>query len=106
MSEAAGKSGLPIDARELPPQQVGTDLEQLAKDGVRRVAVSGGDGTIALAAELASKLSIELAVIPGGTLNHLAKHLGIPDSLATRCGSRSKVRLARSTRGPSTAVSS
>jgi diacylglycerol kinase family enzyme len=79
--EAAHKSGLPIDARELPAEQVGVELEQLAKGGVRRVAVSGGDGTIALAAGLASKLSIELAVIPGGTLNHLAKDLGIPDAL-------------------------
>ena len=81
MTDAARKSGLPIDARELPAEQVGNELEQLAKNGVRRVAVSGGDGTIALAAGLASKLSIELAVIPGGTLNHLAKDLGIPDSL-------------------------
>lgn len=60
---------------------MGADLEQLARAGVRRVAVSGGDGTIALAAGLASKLSIELAMISGGTLNHLAKDLGIPDSL-------------------------
>ena len=81
MSDAARKSGLPIDVRERPAEQVGVELEQLAKAGVRRVAVSGGDGTIALAAGLASKLSNELAVIPGGTLNHLAKDLGIPDSL-------------------------
>ena len=81
MSEAARNSGLPIDPRELPARQVGVDLERLARAGVRRVAVSGGDGTIALAAGLASRLSMELAVIPGGTLNHLAKDLGIPDSL-------------------------
>jgi diacylglycerol kinase family enzyme len=56
-------------------------VEQLAKEGVRRIAVAGGDGSIATAAGLAARLSFELAVIPGGTLNHLAKDLGIPDSL-------------------------
>ena len=79
--EAAQKSGLRIEVRELPAEEVGKAVEQLAKGGVRRVAVAGGDGTIALAAGLASKLSIELAVIPGGTLNHLADDLGIPEAL-------------------------
>lgn len=82
MKEAARESGLAIDLRELPAAQLPAVFEQLARGGVRRIAVSGGDGTIALAAGLASKLSIELAVIPGGTLNHLAKDLGIPDDLA------------------------
>ena len=75
------KGGLPIDVRELPAEQVGATIERLASEGVRRVAVAGGDGTIAIAAARASKLSIELAVIPGGTLNHLASDLGIPDTL-------------------------
>jgi diacylglycerol kinase family enzyme len=79
--EAAAKGGLRIDARELPADEMASAIERLAKDGVRRVAVAGGDGTIALAARLASHLSIELAVIRGGTLNHLAKALGIPDSI-------------------------
>ena len=81
MVEAVQKSGLPIDVRELPAEQVGDAIRQLAADGVRRVAVAGGDGTIAIGAALAAKLSLELAVIPGGTLNHLATDLGIPDSL-------------------------
>ncbi len=81
MTEAVHKSGLSIEARELPAGELGRTIEELAKNGVRRVAVAGGDGTIAIAAGLASKLSFELAVIPGGTLNHLATDLGIPDSL-------------------------
>ena len=75
------KSGLAIDARELPAKEIGAAIERLAGEGVRRIGVCGGDGTIAIGASLASKLSIELAVIPGGTLNHLAKDLGIPDEL-------------------------
>lgn len=81
MIDAARQSGLPIDVRELPADAVGDAIRQLAAAGVRRVAVAGGDGTIATGAALASKLSIELAVIPGGTLNHLASDLGIPDAL-------------------------
>jgi diacylglycerol kinase family enzyme len=81
VTEAVRKSGLSIEARELPAGALASTIEELAKNGVRRVAVAGGDGTIAIAAGLASKLSFELAVIPGGTLNHLATDLGIPESL-------------------------
>ena len=81
MIEAVRKSGLAIEVRELRAEEVGATFERLANDGVRRIAVAGGDGTIAIGAALASKLSIELAVIPGGTLNHLASDLGIPDAL-------------------------
>jgi diacylglycerol kinase family enzyme len=79
--EAARKSRLPIDLRQVSTEELPDALQRLAKDGVRRVAVAGGDGTIALAADLASKSSMELGVIPGGTLNHLADDLGIPEAL-------------------------
>jgi diacylglycerol kinase family enzyme len=79
--EAVRKSGLPIETRELPAEAVSAALVRLANDGVRRIAVAGGDGTVAIAAELASKHSLELAIIPGGTLNHLAGDLGIPDDI-------------------------
>ena len=71
-------SGLPVDARDVSTEKLPEAIEQLAKSGVRRVAVAGGDGTIALAASLASRWSLELGVIPGGRLNHLARDLGIP----------------------------
>jgi diacylglycerol kinase family enzyme len=79
--EAARKSGLPIDARDLATEALLDAIQQLARSGVRRVAVAGGDGTIASAASLASRSSIEIAVIPGGTLNHLADDFGIPEDL-------------------------
>jgi len=79
--EAARKSGLPIDVRELAADQVGDAIRHVAAEGVRRIAVAGGDGTVAIAAGLASKHSLELAIIPGGTLNHLASDLGIPDAV-------------------------
>jgi len=56
-----------------------TDIEQaLARDPSNIVVAAGGDGTInAVAARLAGGERI-LGVIPGGTLNHFAKDLRIP----------------------------
>jgi diacylglycerol kinase family enzyme len=45
------------------------------------IAVGGGDGTQGSAAALLSKASQTMAVLPLGTLNHLALDLGIPDDL-------------------------
>ena len=81
MLEAVRKSALPIDAYELPLETLGDRIRQLAHSGVRRVAIAGGDGTVATAAGVACGLSVELAVIPGGTLNHLAAGLGVPGAL-------------------------
>ncbi|HYH80125.1 MAG TPA: diacylglycerol kinase family protein [Longimicrobium sp.] len=49
--------------------------------GARRVLVSGGDGTVAAAAAAACEADVELAVLPGGTLNHFARDHGIPTEL-------------------------
>jgi diacylglycerol kinase (ATP) len=42
------------------------------------IAVAGGDGSIASAAEVARDASIPLAVIPVGTANDFARSLGLP----------------------------
>ena len=81
MLDAARKAALPIDAVEVDATEIADRIRQLASSGVRRVAVAGGDGTIAAAADVASSVQVELAIIPGGTLNHLAKDLEIPDDL-------------------------
>jgi diacylglycerol kinase (ATP) len=53
-----------------------------AADGVERVLVAGGDGTVCEAAEgLAAVDSCELAVLPLGTGNDAARTLGIPTDL-------------------------
>lgn len=41
------------------------------------VGVSGGDGTVSAVASVAVELSVPMLVIPGGTLNHFARDLGI-----------------------------
>jgi diacylglycerol kinase family enzyme len=54
-------------------------LDGVAEWAPDRLAVAGGDGTIAPAAELAGRLGVPLAVIPAGTANDFARVHGLPD---------------------------
>ncbi|HEX2178611.1 MAG TPA: diacylglycerol kinase family protein, partial [Actinomycetota bacterium] len=47
-----------------------------AADG-RAIGIAGGDGSVNSAAEVAMANGLPLAVVPAGTLNHLARDLGI-----------------------------
>lgn len=62
----------------------GNDLAEAieAATGSGRVIVAGGDGSAATAAQILSGGSAELGLLPLGTLNHLARDLGIPTDLA------------------------
>jgi diacylglycerol kinase (ATP) len=53
-------------------------VERVAETAPERVAVASGDGTIALAADLAGRLGVPLGVIPGGTANDFARAAGLP----------------------------
>jgi undecaprenyl-diphosphatase len=44
---------------------------------VRTIAIAGGDGSVGAAAAVARSAGKPLAVIPAGTLNHLARDLGV-----------------------------
>jgi diacylglycerol kinase family enzyme len=91
--EALAKAGFEIEAVE--PRELEGRLKQAIDHGTKRVLVAGGDGTIATAAALVAKKDIELAILPGGTLNHFAKDHGIPTDLgeaAIAAGSSQVVR--------------
>jgi diacylglycerol kinase family enzyme len=55
------------------------EAEPAATSGAERLAVAGGDGSIGAAAAAAGAAGIPLAVIPCGTANDFASHLGIVD---------------------------
>jgi diacylglycerol kinase (ATP) len=55
-----------------------SELERVAADAPERLAVAGGDGTVAGAAELAGRLGVPLGVIPGGTANDFVRTSGLP----------------------------
>ena len=63
---------------ETDPRVLTDRVRALVDDGAPRIAVSGGDGTVTAAAATLCGSGVELAVIPGGTFNHLAKDNGIP----------------------------
>ena len=77
--EALTKAGFEIEAVE--PRELESRLKEAIDHGAKRILVAGGDGTIATAAALVAKKDIELAILPGGTLNHFAKDHGIPTDL-------------------------
>jgi diacylglycerol kinase family enzyme len=79
-----------FDVREVEPSKLQSALETAVTEGATRILVAGGDGTIATAASALLPTKVELAILPGGTLNHFARDLGIstelPDALATATG--------------------
>jgi len=80
---SALRDAIAADARfalvEAEPDGVADAVADAARGGARRVAVAGGDGTIATAAAaLLAHRDVGMAVLPGGTLNHFALHLGVP----------------------------
>ena len=67
-----------FQVRRVSPARLASEVTAALRDGARRVLVAGGDGTIATAASVLVGTPAELAIIPGGTLNHFAKDVGIP----------------------------
>ena len=67
-----------FEVHAVEPDTLDTALREAMSNGATRVAVAGGDGTVATAAAAVVGTSIDLAVIPGGTFNHFAKAHRIP----------------------------
>jgi diacylglycerol kinase family enzyme len=77
--EALTTAGFDLDVVE--PRDLEQRLKQAIEGGTKRILVAGGDGTIATAASLVANSEIELAILPGGTLNHFARDHNIPTDL-------------------------
>src|SRR5690349_11750223 len=67
--------------REVDPSEIRRTAKDLVAQKPKRILVCGGDGTVCTVAHVLANTGIELAIAPGGTLNHLAKHLGLPEDL-------------------------
>jgi diacylglycerol kinase family enzyme len=77
--EALAEAG--FDLENVQPSDMERALKTAIEGGTNRILVAGGDGTIATAAALVANTDVELAILPGGTLNHFAKDHGIPTDL-------------------------
>ncbi len=71
-----------FDLRETDADSMTRQIRAAVDAGSQRVLVCGGDGTIASAAHALAGTGVELAVLPGGTLNHFARDYHIPTDLA------------------------
>ena len=70
-----------FDIHEVPAHLLTPSVRAAVDSGARRVLVAGGDGTVGSAAAILANTGTELAILPTGTLNHLAKDLGLPLNL-------------------------
>jgi len=77
-ARAALASDTRFRVRELAPGRIAAAVRAEARRGTPRLLVSGGDGTLCAAIGAAAGTGMEIAVFPGGTLNHFARDLGIP----------------------------
>lgn len=78
-----------FDVADVDADKVGAAVRAAVAAGHRRIVVAGGDGTVGAAASELVGSPVELAVVPGGTLNHFSRDHGIPTDFADA------VRLAR-----------
>jgi diacylglycerol kinase family enzyme len=69
------EAGAEVESRDLD------DLERPLPDGIERVVVAGGDGSVGVVARVAGAAGVPLAVLPTGTANDFANALGLPDDL-------------------------
>ena len=71
-----------FEIREVEPDKLIDTVSELAHSGTPRILIAGGDGTLASAATALVDSPAEMAILPGGTLNHFAKRVGVPEDYA------------------------
>jgi diacylglycerol kinase family enzyme len=66
-----------FEVHAVEPDAIASTINGVVGEGAEGVLVSGGDGTMATAATALLETPAELAILPGGTLNHFARDLGV-----------------------------
>lgn len=81
---AAALRAAGIDAKvdEVDGDVIAERVEAAVKAGCKLIIVGGGDGSVSSAAQAVAGTDATLGILPLGTLNHLARDLGIPFDLA------------------------
>lgn len=86
--ETAAELRALLPAAEVIELSESSDIEKVleeaaARPGVRAIGGAGGDGTINCTAAIAAEHGLPAVAIPGGTLNHLARDLGLSEAADT-----------------------
>lgn len=69
------------DLREFDADRLGDWIGEAAAEGTDAVVACGGDGSILAVVTALEGSTLPLGLIPGGTMNILARDLGIPDEI-------------------------
>ena len=67
-----------FEIRASPPEQLESNIRDVMRSSPPRILIAGGDGSVGTAARVVCGTETELAVLPGGTLNHFARDHSIP----------------------------
>lgn len=70
-----------FEVHEVAPSDLSRAIKSELEATPQRIVVAGGDGSVGTAAGLVCGTPTELAILPGGTLNHFARDHGIPTAL-------------------------
>ena len=79
LRQASEAAGLDVDlVATRSPEETRAAVRRYAEQGAARVAVAGGDGTVALAVQALAHTETALGIIPTGTANNFAAALRLP----------------------------
>ncbi|HTK57647.1 MAG TPA: diacylglycerol kinase family protein [Sphingomicrobium sp.] len=81
VAAALSAVGIAAKVEAVDGDAIGDRAEAAVKGGAKLVIVGGGDGSVSSAAQALACSDATLGILPLGTLNHLARDLGIPATL-------------------------
>ncbi len=70
-----------FDVHAMPPDGLEAAIREVMKSAPPRILIAGGDGSVGTAARVVNGTRTQLALLPGGTLNHFARDHNIPTDL-------------------------
>ena len=81
VAAALRAAGVAAEVETVRPDQLAARAKAALDAGARLVIAAGGDGTVGAVAGVLAGTDAVLGILPLGTLNHLARDLGIPFDL-------------------------